>query len=129
MALYYRTVVTAVGPEVADLLDGGVLILFADGAPPELAEVSVLHRVEEGPSTAPPPVGAEIRIGEVTARLTAIGPLAWAKIAEMGHVVINFDGTTTAGRPGEIAASMVDPSLLQGVMDPGAVIVIADAAQ
>ena len=29
-----RTVVTQVGPDVADLLAGGVLILFADGAPP-----------------------------------------------------------------------------------------------
>jgi len=33
-----ETRVTAIGPEVADLAEGGVVILFADGAPPELAE-------------------------------------------------------------------------------------------
>ena len=92
MTIHYRTALTAVGPDAADLLDGGILILFADGAPPELAEVSVLHRVAEGPSSDAPRVGATLTIGDVAAELTAIGELAWAKIADMGHVVINFDG-------------------------------------
>lgn len=61
MKTHYRTALTAVGPDVPDLLDGGILILFADGAPPELAEVSVLHRVAEGPSTEAPRPGAESR--------------------------------------------------------------------
>src|ERR1700761_8286935 len=102
MTTYYRTVITQVGPDVADLIDGGMLILFADGSPPELAEVSVLHRVAEGPTRDPPPVGSTLAIGPVTAKLTAIGEYAWNKIGDMGHVVINFDGATTAGRPGEI---------------------------
>ena len=127
MTTYYRTVVTAVGPEVGDLLEGGVLILFADGAPPELAEVSVLHAAAEGPTAPPPPVGARLTIGDVATRLTAVGPLAWAKIAEMGHVVINFDGATTAGRPGELAAGPVDLAALAAGITPGATLVIADA--
>ena len=44
--IYYSTTVTAIGEEVADLLEGGVLILYADGAPPALAEVSVQHLVD-----------------------------------------------------------------------------------
>ena len=39
MKTYFRTTITQVGPDVADLIEGGVLILFADGAPAELAEV------------------------------------------------------------------------------------------
>ena len=42
MSVFLKTRVTEIGPEVADLAEGGVVILFADGSPPELAEVSVL---------------------------------------------------------------------------------------
>ncbi len=122
---YYRTVISEVGPEVRDLLEGGVLILYADGAPPELAEVSVLHRVAEGPTQDAPPIGAEIVIGSVTARLTAIGEYAWNKIGDMGHVVINFDGATTAGRPGEINASPIATATLGDALKPGAAIIIS----
>lgn len=126
MTTHYRTVLTAVGPDVADLLDGGILILFADGAPPELAEVSVLHRAAEGPTAEAPPVGATITVGGLTATMTAIGEHAWTKIGDMGHVVVNFDGATTSGRPGEISASAVDaPDLLAAVV-PGAVLTISD---
>ncbi len=125
MTIHYRTALTAVGPDAADLLDGGILILFADGAPPELAEVSVLHRVAEGPSPDAPRVGATLTIGGVAAELTAIGALAWAKIADMGHVVINFDGAVQGGRPGEISVAAVDPAALAAAVRPGATLTIA----
>lgn len=122
---YYHTVITAVGPEVADLLDGGVLILFAEGAPPELAEVSVLHAVTEGPTPTAPPAGARLKVGDVTASLTAIGSLAWNKIADMGHVVINFDGASNTARPGELSASAVPADALAGAIKAGATITIS----
>ena len=125
MTLHYRTALTAVGPDVADLLDGGILILFAEGAPPELAEVSVLHRVAEGPTAEAPPVGATITIGDLRAELTAIGGYAWAKIADIGHVVINFDGGTAASRPGELSASPVDAPDLLAAVKPGAILTIS----
>jgi len=124
MTVHLRTVVTAVGPDVPDLLEGGVLILFADGAPPELAEVSVLHRVSEGPSDTPPAIGAAIRIGPVAATLTGLGDLAWAKVRDIGHVVINFNGASAPERPGEIAASEVDAAALAATLESGAEIVI-----
>ena len=123
--LYYQTVIVTVGPDVSDLLDGGILILFAEGAPPELAEVSVLHRVSEGPSPDAPPVGARLAVGEVEARLTAIGSLAWNKIADMGHVVINFDGASESKRPGELSASLVSPDRLAAAIRPGVTITIS----
>lgn len=122
---YYRTTIAQVGPEVADLLEGGVLILFAEGAPPELAEVSVLHRVAEGPTPEAPPVGASLTVGDVQASLTAIGGLAWNKIADMGHVVINFDGSAQSNRPGELSASAVPSERLAAAIKPGATITIA----
>ena len=125
MPIFYRTVITEVGPDVADLLDGGILILFAEGAPPELAEVSVLHKVAEGPTQSAPPVGAEITIGSVRSKLTAIGGLAWNKIADIGHVVINFDGAAEGGRPGELSAQSVSTADLAEAVRAGAAITIS----
>ena len=124
MTVLFSTTVTAIGPDVADLLEGGVLILFADGAPPELAEVSVTHRVEGEPSAEPPTPGATIRIGSVETALTGIGPLAWAKVRDIGHVVINFNGASAPERPGELTASEVDGAALADALKPGAAITI-----
>jgi PTS system glucitol/sorbitol-specific IIA component len=101
---YYKTVISEVGPEVRDLLEGGVLILYADGAPPELAEVSVLHRAEQAHAEAP-------RAGSQN---------------EMGHVVINFNGSSAAERPGEICAQPVDTDALLACIRSGTVIEIVD---
>lgn len=124
MTVLLRTRVTEIGPEVADLAEGGVLILFADGSPPELAEVSVLHKTEEGPSADAPQVGASIAIGPVGATITAIGPTAWAKVREIGHVVITFNGAGSAERPGEICASAVETDQLVAALKPDATITI-----
>jgi PTS system glucitol/sorbitol-specific IIA component len=128
MTVYYQTKITDVGSEVPELIEGGVLILYAAGAPPELAEVSVLHEVQVGPTADAPPVGARLRIAGVSTTLTAVGELAWKKVAEMGHVVINFDGAETAGRPGELCAAQVDPENLLSALVSGAEIVIETAA-
>ena len=83
---YYKTVISSIGVEVQALLEGGVLILYSEGAPPELAEVSVLHSVEEA-SRDVPRVGSVLRIGKDSAVVTAVGPTAWNKVSELGHVV------------------------------------------
>ncbi|MFD2053523.1 PTS glucitol/sorbitol transporter subunit IIA [Mesorhizobium calcicola] len=125
MTVLLRTRVTAIGPEVADLAEGGVVILFADGSPPELAEVSVLHKTEHGPSDGAPQKGASITIGPVSTTITAVGSSAWSKVLEMGHVVISFNGAAEAERPGEICASQVDAEALVAALKTGAVITIA----
>ncbi len=125
MTVFYRTVITEVGPDVADLLDGGILILFADGSPPELAEVSVLHRVAEGPTPEAPPVGATLTVGSLSVKLTAIGAIAWNKIGDLGHVVINFDGATDSKRPGELSAESVPAAALLDAVESGASITLS----
>jgi PTS system glucitol/sorbitol-specific IIA component len=125
MTVHLKTRVTAVGPEVADLAEGGVVILFADGSPPELAEVSVLHRGEQEPSDGAPQAGASIAIGGVSATITAIGDTAWNKVREIGHVVISFNGASQAERPGEICATEVDTQALVDALAIDAVITIA----
>ena len=125
MTIFFQATIVDVGPEVRELLEGGVLILYALGAPPELAEVSVLHAVEQGPTREPPPVGARLSIGPQSVALTAIGERAWKKVADIGHVVINFNGAATADRPGEICAEAMDFESLSAAMIPGSTITIA----
>jgi glucitol/sorbitol PTS system EIIA component len=122
---YYKTVISEVGREVGDLLEGGVLILYAHGAPPELAEVSVLHRVEEFTPEGPR-VGAHLQIGELDSVLTAVGPNAWNKVSELGHVVITFNGASTAERPGELCAQPIDAAKLLAALRSGVSIEIVD---
>ncbi len=117
---HFTTTVTEVSDEARELIEGGVLILFADGAPPELAEVSVLHRVSQEPTAEPPAVGAKLTIAGATTRITAIGDYAWRKIGEIGHVVINFNAADTAPRPGEISVEGVDLAALSAALQPGA---------
>ena len=124
--IYYSTTVTAIGEEVADLLDGGVLILYADGAPPALAEVSVLHRVDGAVQLQAPPVGARISLGGLSTRISAVGSSAWDKVRDLGHVVINFNGSSTAERPGEICVEACDSALVSREVHAGSTIVIAD---
>ena len=125
MAELLRTVVTAVGPDVPDLLAGGVLVLFAAGAPPELAEVSVLHELRGVAAPDAPRPGAQLQIGPLSTVLSGVGSLAWAKVREMGHVVINFNGLETPERPGELCAAATDLDRLGAVLRPGIEIVIS----
>ena len=126
--IYYSTTVTAIGEEVPDLLDGGVLILYADGAPPALAEVSVLHRVDGAVQiqVQAPPVGARISFGGLSTRVSAVGSSAWDKVRDLGHVVINFNGASKAERPGEICVEACDSALVSREVHAGSTIVIAD---
>lgn len=124
--IYFSTTITSIGEEVVDLLAGGVLILYADGAPPALAEVSVQHCVDSGVQPLPPPLGAHVHVGQLTTRISAVGSTAWAKIRELGHVVINFNGAHHAERPGEICVETCSSALVTREVRSGNAIVIAD---
>jgi PTS system glucitol/sorbitol-specific IIA component len=121
---HFHTVMTEISDEARELAEGGIIILFAEGAPPELAEVSVLHRVQKPPTDEAPAVGAELRLGALSTHITAIGDYAWKKIGEIGHVVINFNGADSTPRPGEICVSPVDSAALNAALTPGTIISI-----
>jgi PTS system glucitol/sorbitol-specific IIA component len=116
---YLTTTVTEVSDEARELIEAGVLILFAHGAPPELAEVSVLHRVVTDPTAEAPAVGATLTIAGISTRITAIGEYAWKKVREIGHVVINFNAQETSYRPGDISVGSVDLAQLLAALKPG----------
>ncbi len=97
----YLTEVTELGPEVAEFLEAGLLILFQAGAPPELAEIAVLHEPISR-REAPPEPGDVLAIGPLEFRITAVGSKAWQNIQDLGHAVFRFSGSGEAELPGEI---------------------------
>lgn len=124
--IYLRTTVTEVGEEVPELLEGGVLVLYADGAPPALAEVAVQHRTDGEVVDQAPPVGARLMLGDLTTQVCAVGETAWHKVRDLGHVVLNFNGASRAERPGEICVEPREALAVRRALASGSTICIAD---
>ena len=116
----YLTEVTEIGPEVAEFLEAGLLILFEAGAPPELAEIAVLHQPISGPRENPPEAGDILAIGSRAFRITAVGYKAWQNIQDLGHAVFKFSGLQEAELPGEIYLEARGAEDLDDLVQPGA---------
>jgi glucitol/sorbitol PTS system EIIA component len=122
----YLTEVTEIGPEVAEFLEAGLLILFEAGAPPELAEIAVLHEPISGPREDPP--GDVLAIGSSEFRITSVGSKAWQNIQDLGHAVFKFSGSEEAELPGEIHLEQGGTEELGEIIRPGARVEIKASA-
>lgn len=118
MQTIYLTEVTEIGPEVPDFLGEGLMILFEDGAPPELAEISVLHKPTSRREEPPEPDDI-LAIGAHEFRITAIGEKAWKNVMELGHACFKFNGLDEAELPGEICVEESGGVDLGDIIEPG----------
>lgn len=102
--LVYSTTVTAVGELVSDFRDQGILVFFGEGAPIELHEFSVLHKVEI--SKRAPEVGDLIRINSEDFseefQVLAVGSVASDNLLNLGHLDLKANGLTEAELPGDV---------------------------
>lgn len=115
----YRTEITEIGVEVEAFLEEGYLILFETGAPPELAEMSVLHDCSHM-REEPPVAGDVLAMGEKEFRITAVGEKSWKNIKDLGHAVFVFNGASEVEMPGQICLEETDTGLLLEMIRPGA---------
>jgi len=99
-AVRYATVVTAVGSMVPDFVAQGVLVFFAEGAPEELHDFSVLHRPEVTAGGVAP--GDEVRLDDRVLRVLAVGAVANDNLVGLGHLDLKASGETTAPLPGDV---------------------------
>lgn len=90
----YSSVVLRLGPEVAELARGGVLILFAEPVPEALESVSVVHRPSQPLSGGLAP-GDVLQIGPSRLAIRAVGDLAAENLRSLGHIVLYAERTET----------------------------------
>ena len=95
----YSTTVTAVGELVSDFRDQGILVFFGEGAPEELHDFSVIHKVEVSES-APTP-GDVIKINEDEFNVLAVGHVVSDNLLNLGHLDLKANGLTEAELPGD----------------------------
>ena len=96
----YQSTVTAVGELVSDFRDQGILVFFGEGAPVELHEFSILHKVEV--SVRAPKVGDVIRINNEAFNVLAVGSVASDNLLNLGHLDLKANGLTEAELPGDV---------------------------
>ncbi|MDD3746635.1 MAG: PTS glucitol/sorbitol transporter subunit IIA [Anaerostipes sp.] len=97
----YQSEIVGLGPEALFFLedeDMNFIIIFNEDAPPELAELSVLHTKADLKEL--PEVGDTIRICDKEFRVSAVGSEAPHTLKELGHCTLDFKGGAEAERPG-----------------------------
>lgn len=99
-SIKYEMRVLEIGPLVSEFIEAGILVFFKVGAPPELAEFSILHEPSDYFSDVQP--GDYIVIGDHSYYVTAVGEIANKNIRELGHLVMKCNGMTTAQLPGDV---------------------------
>ena len=106
----YHTIITGWGDAALDFLEdpeANFIIIFNDDAPPELAEISVLHTKEQ--LLAVPAPGDIMLIGEKVFTITAVGEEAKSTLRDLGHCTLSFKGGSGPERPGCIMLSGDEP--------------------
>lgn len=96
----FVTKITQIGELVEEFLTEKLLIVFNDNAPPGLAEISVLHTIEE--FTREVSVGDMVYFGKSAYEVTAVGDEANKTLESMGHCSFSFTGENQAKLPGQI---------------------------
>ena len=96
----YEARVMAIGSLVAEFVENQILVMFKDGAPPELAEFSVLHDGQD--LRAQVVAGDELILGNEHFRILAVGEVANTNLASLGHLILKFNGQTCPEMPGDV---------------------------
>lgn len=96
----YEMHVVEIGPLVAEFIAAKILVFFSIGAPPELAEFSILHEPSDFFTDVEP--GDSIVFGEQSYVVTAVGNVANQNIQSLGHLIMKANGRTEPELPGDV---------------------------
>jgi len=96
----YATTVTRIGEQVAEFINSGIIIFFAEGAPEELHFFSVLHQPELTTGGLRP--GDVVRIADRDLRVTAVGDVANENMVNLGHIDLKANGADQAPLAGDL---------------------------
>jgi glucitol/sorbitol PTS system EIIA component len=102
MSVYYESTVLRAGEEAGLMVEGGVVILYADPIPDALESVSVVHGPARGPDREIKP-GDIFAIGEQQVEVVAVGDRAHENLRTLGHIVVYLNpGDGTSLLPGAL---------------------------
>lgn len=102
----YESTVTQVGSQVAAFLEHGILILFGDGSPAELHDISVLHRADVADDGPRP--GDTVHLGATQLEVLAVGDVVRDNLLNLGHLDLKADGRTEPKLPGDVCVRKGD---------------------
>lgn len=98
----YDVKITGLGSMAMEFLSPDMemqfVILFNDDAPPELADMAILHTA--GVLAEDPAPGDTLKLGGKTYKITAVGDEAIHTLREMGHCTLAFSSSSEPYRPG-----------------------------
>lgn len=116
MSEIFKTKVVAIGPEAVGMIEGAnMLILFGEGAPADLAEFCFTIDSKDLTGTIRP--GSKFVIGNQEYPITAIGEVVEKNLRNLGHISVNFDGSTEGSLPGTLhVKAEVLPTLDEGTI-------------
>jgi PTS system glucitol/sorbitol-specific IIA component len=101
----YTTTVRAVGEMAAEFAAEGILVFFGPQAPEELHEFAVI--TDEAPLTSEIKPGDLFDIGDHSYPITSVGEMANGNVAELGHLVVKFNGLEEPELPGDVSVVAV----------------------
>ncbi|MCK3654987.1 PTS glucitol/sorbitol transporter subunit IIA [Pasteurellaceae bacterium Macca] len=96
----YQTDITRIGNLSLDGIAEGMLILFKQDAPEDIAEYCLLHSHSQ--LQRPILVGDLMTFNHQDYLITAVGDIASENLAQLGHITLFFDGAEIAQFPGAI---------------------------
>lgn len=116
----YRVTVTRIGAMAGEFMAQGMIVLFDENAPPELAEISILHSKGTVEGSIRP--GHFFSINDSVYRVTAVGYKVEENLSKLGHITVKFDGKTSPELPGDLHVEAKDVPAI----NPGDVIEIKE---
>jgi len=100
MKAFYKTTVTALGELYGEFFEQGMVVVFNENAPPELAELAALHTAAA--LETPVRTGDRVVLGDKRYQVTAVGEEANYTLGKMGHCTFVFTGADTPELTGHI---------------------------
>lgn len=116
----YHTTVTSVGEMAGEFAEGGILVFFGPAAPEELHEFAIITEAAELRADVAP--GDVLWVGDAEFGVVSVGALANSNIAELGHLVVKFNGLTEPELPGDVSV----PSVPAPTVEAGTIIRITE---
>lgn len=112
--LKYKTSISEIGELALELFnESGSLVLFDDNAPPELGEISVLHKRASLDSDVK--IGDELLIANSIYKIDQVGTEANHTLKTQGHCTLVFNAKNEDLLPGQIMVTGAGfPTLFPG---------------